>query len=159
TEPEIAREAEEARQKGKDPRAVSPYAWEPLRNSRGEPTNAIFGFANTLLKIRREEKPDLWALAWDGPGPTFRHQRFPEYKAQRKPMPEDLFAQIPAIEELATALGLPVIETPGMEADDVMATLARRAVRDGIEVVLVTGDKDMLQVVGEGVRVLLPRAR
>jgi DNA polymerase-1 len=125
----------------------------------GENTSAIFGFANTVLKIRREEKPDHWALAWDGPGPTWRHERFPDYKAQRKPTPEDLLAQLEPIETLAQALGLPVLEIPGMEADDVMATLAARGARDGLEVVLVTGDKDMLQVVGGPVRVLVPQAR
>ncbi|HVP15119.1 MAG TPA: DNA polymerase I [Terriglobales bacterium] len=135
---------------------------EDVRNKRallGENTSAIFGFANTVLKIRREEKPDHWALAWDGPGPTWRHERFPDYKAQRKPMPEDLLAQLEPIEVLAQALGLPVLEIPGMEADDVMGALARRGVRDGFEVALVTGDKDMLQCVGTQVRVLLPQTR
>jgi DNA polymerase-1 len=140
-------------------RAYYAFIGRPLVNSRRENTSAIFGFANTVLKIRREERPDHWALAWDGPGPTWRHQRFPDYKAQRKPIPEDLLAQLTPIETLAQALGLPVLEIPGMEADDVMATLAARGARDGLEVVLVTGDKDMLQVVGGPVRVLVPQAR
>ncbi len=140
-------------------RAYYAFIGRPLVNSRGENISAIFGLANTVLKLRREEKPDYWALAWDGPGPTFRHERFPEYKATRKPMPEELVTQIEPIETLAQTLGLPVIELPGTEADDVMATLADRAARAGIEVVLVTADKDMLQVVGPGVRVLSPRAR
>ena len=131
----------------------------PLRNSRGETTSAIYGFANMALKLRRELRPDRWALAWDGPGPTFRHERFPAYKATRPPMPEDLAAQLDPIEELARCLGLPVIEKPGMEADDVMATLAHRGAAEGFEVVLVTGDKDMLQVVGDRVTVLSPQAR
>ena len=140
-------------------RAYYAFISRPLINSRNENTSAIFGFANTVLKIRREEKPDHWALAWDGPGPTWRHERFPAYKAQRKPTPEDLLAQLEPIETLAQALGLPVLEIPGMEADDVMATLAARGAREGLEVVLVTGDKDMLQVVGGPVRVLVPQAR
>jgi DNA polymerase I len=140
-------------------RAYYAFISRPLINSRKENTSAIFGFANTVLKIRREEKPDHWALAWDGPGPTWRHERFPDYKAQRKPTPEDLLAQLDPIETLAQALGLPVLEIPGMEADDVMATLAARGARDGLEVVLVTGDKDMLQVVGGPVRVLVPQSR
>jgi len=139
-------------------RAFYAFISRPLVNSRGENTSAIFGFANTVLKIRREEQPDHWALAWDGPGPTWRHERFPAYKAQRKPTPEDLLAQLEPIETLAQALGLPVLEIPGMEADDVMATLAARGAREGLEVVLVTGDKDMLQVVGGPVRVLVPQA-
>src|SRR5512143_2049563 len=140
-------------------RAYYAFIGRPLVNSRQENTSAIFGFGNTVLKLRREEKPDYWALAWDGPGPTWRHERFPDYKAQRKPTPEDLLAQLEPIETLAQALGLPVLEIPGMEADDVMATLAARGARDGLEVVLVTGDKDMLQVVGGPVRVLVPQTR
>ena len=140
-------------------RAFYAFISRPLVNSKGENTSAIFGFANTVLKIRREEKPEHWALAWDGPGPTWRHERFPAYKAQRKPTPEDLLAQLEPIETLALALGLPVLEIPGMEADDVMATLAARGAREGFEVVLVTGDKDMLQVVGGPVRVLVPQTR
>jgi DNA polymerase-1 len=136
-----------------------PTKWVPLRNSRGEATNAILGFANTVLKIRREEKPDYWALAWDGPGPTFRHQRYAEYKATRKPMPDDLLTQVEPVERMAEALGLPVIEIPGMEADDVMATLAARAERDGFEVVLVTGDKDLVQPVSDRVKILAPLRR
>ena len=131
----------------------------PLRNSRGENTSAIYGFANMVLKLRREQRPDRWALAWDGPGPTFRHEMFPQYKATRPPMPDELTAQLTPIEELAVCLGLPLIEKPGMEADDVMATLAREGERAGYEVLLVTGDKDMLQVVGDRVTVLSPQAR
>jgi len=140
-------------------RAHYAFISRPLRNSRGQNTSAIYGFANTALKIRREEKPDYWVLAWDGPGPTFRHERFPDYKATRKPMPDDLLTQLEPIEEVSQALGLPVIEIPGTEADDVMATLAHRGVAAGFEVLLVTGDKDMLQVVGEHVKVLLPQTR
>src|SRR5439155_3774371 len=97
--------------------------------------------ANTALKIRREERPDYWALAWDGPGPTQRHERYADYKAHRKPIPDDLRSQIPVIEELAQALGLPVLESPGLEADDVMATLAARGAAAGFDVALGTSDK------------------
>jgi len=131
----------------------------PLRNSKGENTSAIFGFANLVMKLRREQRPDRWALAWDGPGPTFRHERYPEYKATRPPMPDELASQLAPIEELARCMGLPVIEKPGMEADDVMATLAHWGADEGYDVVLVTGDKDMLQVVGDRVTVLAPRPR
>src|SRR5262247_2298940 len=79
----------------------------PLLNSRGANTSAIYGVGTLILKLRREEKPDYWALAWDGPGPTFRHERYPQYKATRKPMPDDLLAQMPALEDLAAALGIP----------------------------------------------------
>src|SRR5262245_23907880 len=140
-------------------RAYYAFIRRPLVNSRGENTSAIFGFANSALKIRREERPDHWALAWDGGGPTQRHVRYPDYKAQRKPMPDELLAQLPAIRELAAALSLPLIELPGVEADDVMASLACRATREGHEVVLVTSDKDMLQLVEDRVRVLAPTGR
>jgi 5'-3' exonuclease len=131
----------------------------PLVNSKGEHTSALYVFANTALKIRREEQPDFWALAWDGAGPTERHVRYPEYKAHRKPMPNELLPQIPLIEDLAQAIGLPVLEIPGLEADDVMGTLARRGADEGLDVVLVTGDKDMVQLIGPRVRVLNPGLR
>jgi DNA polymerase I len=160
TPEEIAQEQEaaeaEALRTGSEPRDVNPFKWVPLQNSREEPTNAIYGFANSVLKIRREEEPELWALAWDGPGPTFRHARYEGYKATRKPMPDDLYAQMPVIEDLAQALGLPVLELPGFEADDVMASLACRAEREGHEVVLVTSDKDMLQIVTDRVKLWRP---
>ncbi len=140
-------------------RAYYAFIRRPLVNSKGENTSAIFGFTSTALKIRREERPDFWALAWDGPGPTFRHERYAEYKATRKPMPEDLPHQLSAIEDVAQALGLPVLEIPGMEADDVMGSLARRAEDAGHEAVIVTGDKDLLQLVNPRVRVLAPVAR
>jgi DNA polymerase I len=140
-------------------RAYYAFIRRPLINSKGENTSAIFGFANTVLRIRREVKPDYWALAWDGPGPTFRHERFTEYKATRKPMPDDLVPQIEPIERMAEALGLPRIEIPGMEADDVIATLACRGEQDGFEVVLVTGDQDMTQLVNDKVTMLAPLAR
>src|SRR5260221_2856889 len=128
----------------------------PLTNARGENTSAVFAFANTVLKLRDQEKPDYWALAWDSDRPTRRHERYVEYKAHRPPMPEDLVRQLPLLQDIARALGLPVIEVPGTEADDVMATLAQRAEKDGMDVVLVTNDKDLQQLVGDHVVVLAP---
>ena len=140
-------------------RAYYAFIRRPLVNSRGENVSAIFGLANSMLKLRADHQPDFWALAWDGPGPTFRHERFAAYKATRKPMPADLLSQIPALEDLASALGIPVLEIPGVEADDVMATLAARGEREGHEVALVTSDKDMLPLVTERVRILAPATR
>ena len=140
-------------------RSYYAFITRPLKNSRGENTSAIFGMGNVLLKLRRDLAPDRWAFAWDGPGPTFRHEMYPDYKAHRPPMPEDLVSQLDPVEELARCLGLPVIEKPGMEADDVMATLAREGAEAGYEVVLVTGDKDMLQVVNDRVTVLAPAGK
>src|SRR5439155_7399686 len=140
-------------------RAYYAFIRRPLVNSRGENTSALFGFANTVLKIRHEERPEYWALAWDGPGPTHRHDRYADYKATRKPMPDDLLGLIPAIEDMAQALGLPVLEIPGVEADDVMATLARRGEEHGLEVALVTSDKDLVQLVNDRVKLLSPVGR
>ena len=140
-------------------RAHYAFISRPLMNSKGENTSAIFGMANLIARFRRELAPDRWALAWDGPGPTFRHELYTEYKAHRPPMPDDLKAQLSPIEEMAQLLGLPVIEKQGMEADDVMATLAAMGAAAGDEVILITGDKDMLQVVGGTVTVLSPGGR
>jgi DNA polymerase-1 len=128
----------------------------PLTNTRGENTSAVFAFTNTVIKLRDQVKPDFWALAWDSDQPTRRHVSYPEYKAHRPPMPDDLVRQLPQIQSVARALGLPVIEVPGTEADDVMATLARRAVAEGMDVVLVTNDKDLQQLVSPHVSVLAP---
>src|SRR5262249_26497746 len=134
-------------------------AYPTLTNSRQEPTNAIYGMATMLVKLRRELKPDRWALAWDGPGPTFRHELYEQYKQNRPDMPPELSEQLTPIEDLARCLGLPVIEQPGMEADDVMATLARVGEEAGYEVLLVTGDKDMLQLIDDAVNVLSPQGK
>jgi DNA polymerase-1 len=131
----------------------------PLTNARGEVTSAVFAFANTVVKLRDQEKPDLWALAWDSDLPTRRHTTYPDYKAHRPPMPDELLRQLPQIQDVARAFGLPVIEVPGTEADDVMATLAKRAVADGMDVVLVTNDKDLQQLVSPNVTVLAPGGR
>ena len=131
----------------------------PLTTSRGEHISALFAFANSVTKLRDDESPDYWALAWDAEGPTVRHEEYPEYKGTRPPMPEELAEQLPHIKELAAAFGLPLIEKPGYEADDIMATLARRATEEGMEVVLVTNDKDLWQLVTDHVKVLAPRGR
>ena len=129
------------------------YAIRSLSTSHGLPTNAVFGFANMLLKVIKEKNPDLLAIAFDPKGPTRRHAEFKEYKAQRPPMPRDLVPQIPYIHKLVEAFRIPVFIREGQEADDVIATLARRAVKDGMEVTIVTGDKDIMQLINENIRV------
>jgi DNA polymerase-1 len=125
-----------------------------LSTSRGVPSHAVFGMSTMVWKLLREEQPDYAAVAWDAPGPTFRHEAFEAYKVQRPGMPADLVQQIPYIKALFQALRIPVLEVPGYEADDILGTVVDR-VRDlPLEVVLVTGDKDMLQLVGPKVRVL-----
>ena len=123
------------------------YAVRHLSNSKGEPTNAVFGFANMLLKIIRDEKPQHLAVVFDTKAPTFRKEIYPEYKANRAAMPDDLVPQIPLIKELVRGFNIPCIEKDGFEADDIIATLAKRFEADDSDVVVVTGDKDMMQIV------------
>lgn len=124
------------------------HALPPFTSSRGEPTGAILGVANMLLKFLREYEPRQIAVVFDAPGRTFRDDIFAEYKAHRPPMPDDLRAQIDPLLELVRALGLPLLRIPGVEADDVIGTLARRAAERGEQVLISTGDKDMCQLVG-----------
>jgi DNA polymerase-1 len=129
------------------------YAIKTLSTSSGLPTNAVFGFTNMLLKVIQEKRPDHIAIAFDPKGPTRRHAEFKEYKAHRPPMPRDLVPQIPYIHKLVEAFRIPVFIREGQEADDVIATLAVRALQDGMNVVIVTGDKDILQLVRPGITV------
>jgi len=125
-----------------------------LSTSRGVPSHAVLILSTMLWKLIREEQPEYLGIAWDAPGPTFRDRLFAEYKATRAGMPEDLARQIPYVRRLFDALRVPVVEAPGYEADDVIATLVARALEHEVEVVVVTGDKDLLQLVGPRVKVL-----
>ncbi|MBI1845922.1 MAG: ribonuclease HI, partial [Candidatus Rokubacteria bacterium] len=119
-----------------------------LSTSKGVPSTAVLVLSSMLWKLIREERPDYLGIALDPPGPTFRDRLFAEYKATRTPMPSDLAVQLPYVRRLFEALRTPVYEVPGYEADDVLATLVRRALEvEGLEVVVVTGDKDLLQLV------------
>ncbi|MFH1854338.1 MAG: DNA polymerase I [Candidatus Omnitrophota bacterium] len=129
------------------------YAIKDLRSSRGQPTNAVYGFILMLKKLLSVEKPDYIGIAFDLKGPTFRHKKFKEYKIKRKPMPDDLVSQIPLIKEVVTAYNIPIFEKEGFEADDVLATIARKIAKKGIEVYVVTGDKDALQFVDDNIKV------
>ena len=130
------------------------YAIRALSNSKGFPTNAIYGFLNMLRKLLREEKPELIGVAFDVADETvLRKEKFEDYKANRKPMPEDLVPQIPWIRRAIEAHRIPVLELEKYEADDVLGTLARRASEAGYDVVLVSADKDLMQLVDEHVRV------
>jgi len=134
-------------------RAFHGMARSRLTDRRGRPTGAVYGFTATLLRLLREERPDHLAVAFDPPGPTFRHALFPDYKATRERMPEELVAQMPVVRDVVRALDFPVLEVPGWEADDVLATVARRAAAEGATVYLVTADKDLFQLVGDRVRI------
>ena len=130
------------------------YAIRELAAPDGTPTNAVFGFTSMLLALVRERRPDLLAVAFDLPGPTFRHEAMEEYKAHRSPMPEDLISQIPIIKEVLEGFGVPIFEADGFEADDVLATLTRRGEEEGFDVVIVSRDKDLFQLLGEQTRML-----
>jgi len=130
------------------------YAIRHLSNSKGEATNAVFGFTNMLLSLVRDEKPDHLAVVFDARGPTFRKELYPDYKANRSAMPEDLIPQVPLIKQVVKAFNMPALEQTGYEADDIIATLAKRYAAQGLEVTVVTGDKDLMQIVGERIRLL-----
>ena len=127
------------------------YAIRELRNSKGKPTNAVYGFILMLKKLLEKEKPTYLAVAFDMKGPTFRHEQFEDYKAHRKPMPDDLISQMGLIKETIAAYNIPVFEKQGFEADDILATIAKKVSEQGIGVYIVTGDKDMLQIVDKNI--------
>ena len=133
-------------------RAYFAFIRNPLVNSKGVNTGGVFGFTNTLLKILKDENPDYIACVFDTPVPTFRHKAFPEYKATREKMPDDLAAQLPVIRNMVSAFRIPLLEMEGFEADDVIGTLARQAEAQGIETYLVTGDKDFMQLLSSSIK-------
>lgn len=128
----------------------------PRINSRGENTSAVFGFVNTLEELLRKEKPDYLAVAFDPAGKTFRHEAYPEYKAQREATPEDIRRSVPVIKDIIRAYRIPILEVEGFEADDVIGTVAKRAAAQGVEVRMFTPDKDYAQLVGPGIRMCRP---
>ncbi len=133
------------------------HVLKDFSTSQGFPTGAIFGFTRTLMKLLREYSSRYMAVAFDAKGETRRHQRYEEYKAQRPAMANDLAVQIPRIQEIVEALGIPRFEMAGYEADDLVATLARLARERGLRVLIVSSDKDLMQLVGDGAVVLKPR--
>lgn len=135
------------------------YGMPDLTTSKGEHTNAVLGFLNILFKIIDEEKPQYLAVAFDTHHPTFRHDIFTEYKGTRKPMPEELREQVPIMKELLRAMNVTVIEKPGFEADDVLGTLATKAEKEGYNVSLVSGDRDLLQLASDKIKVRIPKTK
>ena len=125
-----------------------------LSTSKGFPTNALYGFINMLQKVIREEKPDYLVVAFDSPDKTFRHKIYPDYKANREAPPEELAKQFPYFEPLVQAYGLSSVRRPGFEADDIIGTLAKKGIQEGLEVVIVSGDKDMMQLISPNVYML-----
>ncbi|PKK83549.1 MAG: DNA polymerase I [candidate division Zixibacteria bacterium HGW-Zixibacteria-1] len=138
-------------------RAYFAFIRNPLINSKGEDTSATFGFVNSILKVIREENPDYLAVIFDTKAPTFRHKMSPEYKSTRAKMPEELIMQLPRIKEATEALELPAFEMEGFEADDIIGTLAKAGEKKGMDVWIVTGDKDMFQLVTDKVKIYNPQ--
>jgi len=137
-------------------RSYFAFIQRPLLNSRGENTSAVYGFVTFLNMILEDEQPDYIAVAMDTSAPTFRHKQYKEYKATRQKMPEDLGAQLGILKDVIRAYGIPVIEVDGYEADDIMGTLARRAEKEKVETLLVTSDKDFMQLVSDLTKIYKP---
>jgi len=127
------------------------HALPPLTNSRGEPTGALLGVLNMLNKMIKEEAPDRIAVVFDAPGRTFRDDLFEQYKEHRPPMPDDLRSQVQPLYETVGAMGVPLLRVDGVEADDVIGTLAKQGAARGYDVLISTGDKDMAQLVAPNI--------
>ena len=135
------------------------YGVTDLTNSEGLHTNAIYGFLNTLFKVLEEEKPDYLTVAFDVKAPTFRHQMYDAYKGTRKPMPAELHEQVPVLKDVLHAMGIETMEKAGLEADDLLGTVARRSEARGMEVTVLSGDRDLLQLATEHIRIRLPKTK
>lgn len=135
------------------------YGLPDLTNSEGLHTNAVYGFLNIMFKILEEEHPDYLAVAFDRHEPTFRHEKFADYKGTRKPMSDELREQVPVMKEVLVAMGVTIVEKPGYEADDLLGTIARHAEAEGMEVSLVSGDRDLLQLATEHIKIRIPKTK
>lgn len=135
------------------------YGVPPLTNSAGLHTNAVYGFLNILFKILDEEHPEYLAVAFDVKAPTFRHEMYKEYKGTRKPMPEELREQVPVMKETLAAMGIEIVEKAGYEADDILGTIAKRSEKEGMEVSLVSGDRDLLQIATDHIKIRIPKTK
>ena len=135
------------------------YGVTDLTNSEGLHTNAIYGFLNTLFKVLDEEKPDYLTVAFDVKAPTFRHQMYDAYKGTRKPMPAELHEQVPVLKDVLHAMGIATMEKAGLEADDLLGTVAKRSEARGMEVAVLSGDRDLLQLATEHIRIRLPKTK
>ena len=130
-----------------------------LTNSEGIHTNAVYGFLNIMFKILEEEKPDYLTVAFDVHAPTFRHKMFEGYKGTRKPMADELMQQVPLIKELLTKMGVKIVEMEGYEADDILGTLSVRAEKEGMDVAVISGDRDLLQLATDHVMIRIPKTK
>ncbi len=135
------------------------YGVPDLTNPEGLHTNAIYGFLNIMFKILEEEKPQYLAVAFDLKAPTFRHKRYAEYKGNRKPAPEEFRQQVPVMKEVLKAMGILTMEMEGYEADDILGTMAKRAEKEGLDVALVSGDRDLLQIATDKIKIRIPKTK
>lgn len=135
------------------------YGIPDLSNKDGLHTNAIYGFLNILFKILEEEKPQYLAIAFDVKAPTFRHDIYKDYKGTRKPMPEELREQVPVMKEVLKAMDVCIVEHPGLEADDILGTIAKKSEEQGLEVALVSGDRDLLQIASKHIKIRIPKTK
>ncbi len=135
------------------------YGVPELTNAEGFHTNAIYGFLNILFKLLDEEKPDGLAVAFDLSAPTFRHEMYKEYKGTRKPMPEELREQVPVMKQVLQSMGVLIMEKPGFEADDILGTMAKKGEAEGYEVSLVSGDRDLLQIASDHIKIRIPKTK
>ena len=135
------------------------YGVPDLTNSEGLHTNAIYGFLNIMFKILEEEKPEYLTVAFDVHAPTFRHEMYADYKGTRKPMMEELRQQVPVMKEVLQAMGVKIIEQAGLEADDLLGTISKRCEKEGMEVVIISGDRDLLQLATEHVEIRIPKTK
>jgi DNA polymerase-1 len=135
------------------------YAIPEMTDSQGRHTNAVYGFLNILFKVLDEEKPGFLAVAFDRREPTFRHEMYADYKGTRKGMPEELHEQVPLTKGLMEACGIPVLELPGYEADDILGTIAVRSESEGLDVVILSGDRDLLQLATGKIRICIPKTK
>lgn len=135
------------------------YGVPDLTNSKGQHTNAVYGFLNILFKLLDEEKADYLTVAFDVKHPTFRHEMFPEYKGTRKGMPDELREQVPVMKEVLQAMNIRIVEKPGFEADDILGTIAKKGEAEGYEVSVVSGDRDLLQLASEHIKIRIPKTK
>lgn len=135
------------------------YGVPDLSNAEGLHTNAIYGFLNILFKILEEEAPDYLTVAFDVHAPTFRHEMYEAYKGTRKAMPDELREQVPVMKEVLHAMNVVIMEQAGLEADDILGTLAKKAEKEGIEVSLVSGDRDLLQIATDHIKIRIPKTK
>ena len=130
-----------------------------LTNSEGLHTNAVYGFLNILFKVLDEEQPQYLTVAFDVSAPTFRHEMYAEYKGTRRPMAPELREQVPLMKEMLQAMGVTIVEKAGYEADDLLGTIAKRAEAQGLEVSVVSGDRDLLQLATEHIKIRIPKTK